>query len=187
MISILDFWHGFRDTDYVLCHSFLYRQQSVVGEHRKHNTNLRLIAVHHYTSITAVSVSCHGYLCRLNETPSSPTGIPRDLLGMMKSGAPPQAIHRIIAQRSMFCVLCNLCPLSHQSRECYLEYEHKELDGDPQTSVGDHPVRRGVLRDVDEMEKLMDNLFNFELAAYSGAHTPVSFSYSLYLLRSLST
>jgi len=36
-----------------------------------------------------------------------------------------------------------------------------------------HPVRRGVLRDIDEMEKLMDNLFNFELAAYAGAHTPV--------------
>lgn len=41
--------------------------------------------------------------------------------------------------------------------------------------IGNHPVRRGVLRDIDEMEKLMDNLFNFELAAYNGAHTPVSF------------
>lgn len=41
-------------------------------------------------------------------------------------------------------------------------------------ATGDHPVRRGVLRDIDEMEKLMDNLFNFELAAYAGAHTPVS-------------
>lgn len=41
-------------------------------------------------------------------------------------------------------------------------------------STGDHPVRRGILRDIDEMEKLVDNLFNFELAAYAGAHTPVS-------------
>lgn len=41
-------------------------------------------------------------------------------------------------------------------------------------STGEHPVRRGILRDIDEMEKLVDNLFNFELAAYAGAHTPVS-------------
>lgn len=47
----------------------------------------------------------------------------------------------------------------------------KEVEG---ASTGDHPVRRGILRDIDEMEKLVDNLFNFELAAYAGAHTPVS-------------
>lgn len=45
------------------------------------------------------------------------------------------------------------------------------MEGAP---TGDHPVRRGILRDIDEMEKLVDNLFNFELAAYAGAHTPVS-------------
>ena len=28
------------------------------------------------------------------------------------------------------------------------------------------------------MEKLVDNLFNFELAAYNGAHTPVSLTVS---------
>ena len=60
---------------------------------------------------------------------------------------------------------------SAQSRECYLEYGNHESEGDPITVS--HPVRRGVLRDIDEMEKIMDNLFNFELAAYNGAHTPV--------------
>lgn len=37
---------------------------------------------------------------------------------------------------------------------------------------GAHPVRRGLLRDVDEMEKLVDNIFNLELA-YTGSHSPV--------------
>ncbi|CAM9450908.1 unnamed protein product [Ectocarpus fasciculatus] len=59
-----------------------------------------------------------------------------------------------------------------ESRECYLEYGNTGKD-DEAVAAGDHPVRRGVLRDIDEMEKLMDNLFNFELAAYAGAHTPV--------------
>eukprot|EP00752_Nemacystus_decipiens_P012118 g10743.t1 len=57
------------------------------------------------------------------------------------------------------------------SRECYVEYgAEKGAEG---ASTGAHPVRRGILRDIDEMEKLVDNLFNFELAAYAGAHTPV--------------
>lgn len=45
--------------------------------------------------------------------------------------------------------------------------------GAEEISTGEHPVRRGILQDIDEMEKLVDNLFNFELAAYAGAHTPV--------------
>lgn len=55
-----------------------------------------------------------------------------------------------------------------------MEYATEKEDA-ASTGDGDvlHPVRRGVLRDIDEMEKLMDNLFNFELAAYAGAHTPV--------------
>lgn len=60
-----------------------------------------------------------------------------------------------------------------------MEYATEKEDA---ASTGDgevvHPVRRGVLRDIDEMEKLMDNLFNFELAAYAGAHTPVRFGFS---------
>lgn len=67
--------------------------------------------------------------------------------------------------------ICN--GISAQSRECYLEYNQGETGGEGNAVVSDHPVRRGVLRDVEEMERLMDNVFNFELA-YAGAHTPVS-------------
>lgn len=56
-----------------------------------------------------------------------------------------------------------------------MEYANSETQADEEAkAAGDHPVWRGVLRDIDEMEKLMDNLFNFELAAHAGAHTPVS-------------
>eukprot|EP00903_Cladosiphon_okamuranus_P008389 g8065.t1 len=58
-----------------------------------------------------------------------------------------------------------------ESRECYVEYGAEK--GAEEVSAGEHPVRRGILQDIDEMEKLVDNLFNFELAAYAGAHTPV--------------
>lgn len=52
--------------------------------------------------------------------------------------------------------------------------EYGAEKGAEAVSTGEHPVRRGILQDIDEMEKLVDNLFNFELAAYAGAHTPVS-------------
>lgn len=61
-----------------------------------------------------------------------------------------------------------------QSRECYWEYG--SADGKDNTAVSDHPVRRGVLRDIEEMERLMDNIFSFELS-HAGTHTPVSGSY----------
>lgn len=54
-----------------------------------------------------------------------------------------------------------------------MEYGSMDEGVEGASSTGDHPVRRGILRDIDEMEKLVDNLFNFELAAYAGAHTPV--------------
>lgn len=69
--------------------------------------------------------------------------------------------------------VCACVGVDGQSRECYSEYEHKDPDREGETTVaGGHPVRRGVLRDVDEMEKLMDNVFGFELG-YAGVHAPV--------------
>ncbi|CAN0238209.1 unnamed protein product, partial [Discosporangium mesarthrocarpum] len=62
-----------------------------------------------------------------------------------------------------------------QSRECYRAYQ--DGGGDEDSAASDstavHPVERGLLQDIEEMEKLMDNIFNFELAVYPDAHVPV--------------
>ncbi|CAM9247966.1 unnamed protein product [Ascophyllum nodosum] len=61
-----------------------------------------------------------------------------------------------------------------ESRECYHEYtstcKENEEGASAEATTFDHPLRRGLLQDIDKMEKLVDNLFNLELATHAGDH-----------------